>query len=438
MIRPSTGDVSAAKLLYSRILSMAQRFQTLPGFRDFFPDECAARNHVFETWRRVARCYGFVEYEGPILEPTALYQRKSGDEIVNQLFCFEDKGERDVSMRPELTPTLARMAAARQRDFRKPLRWFSIGQFFRYEKHQKGRGREFYQFNCDILGEDSILADAELIALAIDLMRAFGFDENDFRIRVSDRNAWVDFATRHGIEGDNVTAFLQIIDKMERTPEDKVSEQLADLGLTLAMVGDFIVSGAASSEPIQKILADLAARGVGHFVEVDLSIVRGLAYYTGPVFEIFDISKGMRAVAGGGRYDQLVQLIGGVEMSACGFAMGDMVITDLIRETAAPNARLEAAVKDGQSVDVYVVLADPEKQGEAAAIAQSLRLAGMRTLTSLAAAKVPKQFQAAEQSGARLAIVVGSEYPDLTIRDLRDRREWSSRPEGLIDALCGL
>lgn len=415
---------------------MAQRFQTLPGFRDFFPDECAARNHIFETWRKVARCYGFVEYEGPILEPTALYQRKSGAEIVNQLFCFPDKGERDVSMRPELTPTLARMAAARQRDFRKPLRWFSIGQFFRYEKHQKGRGREFYQFNCDILGEDSVAAEAELIALSIDLMRAFGFTESDFRIRVSDRNAWVDFATRHGVEEESIANFLQIIDKMDRTPEEKVVEQLAGLGLTLGMIRDFIASGAEASESIGQIVADLSARGVGQFVEVDLGIVRGLAYYTGPVFEIFDIGKGMRAVAGGGRYDQLVQLIGGVDLAACGFAMGDMVIADLIRDTPGPNALLETAVQEGQSVDVYLVLADPEKQKEGAALAQALRLAGVRTLTSLSAAKVAKQFQAAEQSGAHSAVVIGSEYPVLTIRDLRDRSERLSGPETILRDLA--
>ncbi|NLT69241.1 MAG: histidine--tRNA ligase [Verrucomicrobiaceae bacterium] len=414
---------------------MAQRFQTLPGFRDFFPDECAARNHVFETWRKVARRYGFVEYEGPVLEPTALYQRKSGTEIVNQLFCFQDKGERDVSMRPELTPTLARMVAARQRDFRKPLRWFSIGQFFRYEKHQKGRGREFYQFNCDILGEDSVLADAELIALSIDLMRAFGFTAADFRIRVSDRNAWVDFANRHGVAEEAIPDFLQIIDKMERTPEEKVSTQLDGLGLSLARVRDFIASGAEVSAAIREILSDLDSRGVGDFVEVDLGIVRGLAYYTGPVFEIFDHGKGMRAVAGGGRYDQLLQLIGGVPMSACGFAMGDMVITDLIRETPAPRALLETAVREEQSVDVYVVLADPEKRGEAVALAQTLRLAGVRTLTPLTATKVPKQFQAAEQSGARFAIVIGSEYPALTIRDLRDRSERMSRTETILEDL---
>ena len=417
---------------------MAPRFQTLPGFRDFFPDECAARNHVFDTWRAVARRYGFVEYEGPILESTELYQRKSGAEIVNQLFCFQDKGERAVSMRPELTPTLSRMAAARQRDFRKPLRWFSIGQFFRYEKHQKGRGREFYQFNCDILGEESVLADAELIALAIDLMRAFGFTESDFRIRVSDRNAWVDFAAQNGIEGEAVTTFLQVIDKMDRTPEEKVAEQLAALGLDRQKIRDFIAAGATASPAIGRILDDLTARGVGHFVEVDLSIVRGLAYYTGPVFEIFDIGKGMRAVAGGGRYDQLIGLIGGVEMAACGFAMGDMVITDLIRESPVPGGLLESAVRASQSVDAYVILADPEKQNEAIRLAQTLRLAGFRILTSLVPGKVAKQFQAAEQSGAELAIMVGSEYPTLVIRHLGDRSEQVSQFDSIVPDLTSL
>ena len=402
---------------------MATRFQTLPGFRDFYPDDCAARNHVFDIWRKVARRYGFVEYEGPILEPTDLYRRKSGAEIVNQLFCFTDKGERDVAMRPELTPTLARMAAARQRDFRKPLRWFSIGQFFRYEKHQKGRGREFYQFNCDILGEESVLADAELMALAIDLMRELGFTANDFRIRVSDRNAWVGFAIGKGLDEAGVTTFLQVIDKMERTPEEKVIEQLGALGITLEEVRAFIASGAEASPSIGRILADLAARGLAEYVEVDLGIVRGLAYYTGPVFEIFDIGKGMRAVAGGGRYDQLIGLIGGVEMAACGFAMGDMVITDLIRETEGPAAKLSAAIAESGRVDAYVVIADPEKEGEAAGVAQQLRGAGFRVLAPLSPAKIAKQFQAAEQSGATYAVVVGTEFPNLTLRHLADRSE---------------
>lgn len=414
---------------------MAQKFQTLPGFRDFYPDECAARNYLFETWRRVARRYGFVEYEGPILEPTDLYRRKSGEEIVNQLFCFEDKGKRDVAMRPELTPTLARMAAARQRDFKKPLRWFSIGQFFRYEKHQKGRGREFYQFNCDILGEPGVMADAELMALAIDLMREMGFTSDDFKIRVSDRNAWVDFATNNGVIEENLTTFLQVVDKMERAPEDKTDAALQELGLSLAQVKTFIASGSAASPAIREILADLEARGLINFVEVDLSIVRGLAYYTGPVFEIFDIGKGMRAVAGGGRYDQLLELIGGVPMAACGFAMGDMVITDLIRESEAPGKLLTNAVNDLQSVDGYIVVADPEQRGAALGIAQNLRSAGLRIIAPLADAKVGKQFQAAEQAGAKFAVVVGSEYPSLTVKNLEARDEITSDVAGLSSAL---
>ena len=414
---------------------MAERFKVLPGFRDFYPDECAARNYVFDAWRRVARRYGFVEYEGPILEPTDLYRKKSGEEIVNQLFCFTDKGDRDVSMRPELTPTLARMAAARQRDFRKPLRWFSIGQFFRYERHQKGRGREFFQFNCDILGEDSVTADAELMALSIDLMREFGFTSDDFRIRVSDRNAWVQFATENGVTEENLNVFLQAIDKMERAPEDKTDTALQAVGISLAAVKEFIGSGAEASKDLQAVFENLSARGLEDFVEVDLGIVRGLAYYTGPVFEVFDIGKGMRAVAGGGRYDQLVELIGGVAMPACGFAMGDMVIADLIRESEAPAALLEIAINSDRDIDVFVVLADSEKSDACMQVAQSLRESGRRVQFSLADAKVGKQFQAAEQAGAKFAVVVGSEFPDLSLKTLADRSEVRTSFDGLIDLL---
>jgi len=414
---------------------MAERFKVLPGFRDFYPDECAARNYVFDAWRRVARRYGFVEYEGPILEPTDLYRKKSGEEIVNQLFCFTDKGDRDVSMRPELTPTLARMAAARQRDFRKPLRWFSIGQFFRYERHQKGRGREFFQFNCDILGEDSVTADAELMALSIDLMREFGFTSDDFRIRVSDRNAWVQFATENGVTEENLNAFLQAIDKMERAPEDKTDTALQAVGISLAAVKEFIGSGAEASKDLQAVFENLSARGLEDFVEVDLGIVRGLAYYMGPVFEVFDIGKGMRAVAGGGRYDQLVELIGGVAMPACGFAMGDMVIAELIRESEAPAALLEIAINSDRDIDVFVVLADSEKSDACMQVAQSLRESGRRVQFSLADAKVGKQFQAAEQAGAKFAVVVGSEFPDLSLKTLADRSEVRTSFDGLIDLL---
>src|SRR5215471_13983371 len=167
--------------------------QALPGFRDFLPDECAVRNYIFERWRKVARRYGFVEWEGPPLEATDLYKKKSGAEIVEQLFNFVDKGKREVSLRPELTPTLARVGATHEREFKKPLKWFSIGQFFRYEKQQRGRLREHFQLNCDIVGDGSLAADAELVALCIDVLRGFGFSEKDFAVRISDREFWTDF-----------------------------------------------------------------------------------------------------------------------------------------------------------------------------------------------------------------------------------------------------
>src|ERR1700741_5687057 len=167
--------------------------QSLPGFRDFLPDDCAARNYIFACWREVARRCGFIEWDGPVLEPTELYKKKSGTEIVDQLFNFTDKGEREVAMRPELTPTLARVVAAHEREFKKPLKWFSIGQFFRYEKQQRGRLREHFQLNCDIVGEVSPAADGELIALCIDILRSFGFTEADIVVRISSRTAWESF-----------------------------------------------------------------------------------------------------------------------------------------------------------------------------------------------------------------------------------------------------
>lgn len=418
---------------------MAKGFQTLPGFRDFYPDDCAARNYVFDHWRAVAHRYGFVEYEAPVLEPTELYKRKSGDEIVHQLFCFIDKGEREVSMRPELTPSLARMVAARQRDFKKPLKWFSIGQFFRYEKQQKGRGREFYQFNCDILGERSPAADAELVALAIDLMLDLGFTSEDFRIRLSDRTAWTDFARDSGVPEDRVTEFLQIVDKLEREAPEKTAAKLEPLGVSLQGVRDLIASGdSAAPGNIGAIRSDLAARGLADFIQVDLGIVRGLAYYTGPVFEVFDIGKGMRAVAGGGRYDSLVNLIGGVEMPACGFAMGDMVITDLIRETTEPNDKLGVALRALRALDLYVVIADEARRAEALGVVQALRGAGYRVGYPLVETKVGKQFQAAEEQGAGRAVVVGAEFPVLSIKDLAQRSETTSTREKLLSELAAV
>jgi histidyl-tRNA synthetase len=414
------------------------RFQALPGFRDFLPKDTAARNYLFETWRGVARRYGFVEYETPLLEDTALYLKKAGGELNSQLFRFEDQGGRDVTLRPEVTASLARLVAQHQRDFPKPLKWFEIGQCFRYEKPQKGRGREFFQFNVDILGEAGPQADAELIALAIDTMLAFGFQTGDFVVRVSDRQAWLDFAQRRGVPEGSTPDFLQIIDKLEREKPEVTAQKLAALGLTTEEVTAFIANPENASAAFDVIRAELGARGLGDYLSLDLSIVRGLAYYTGVVFEVFDSKKSMRAVAGGGRYDTLVGVIsdGNLEMPATGFAMGDYVIRNLIEET--PHAELNMAAwlqRNAAACDIFLVLADDTKRPEALEILSELRNAGISCDLPFTTAKVNKQFQSAERSGARFALVIGSEFPELKLKALSSRSEESCHVLGLAEWL---
>ncbi len=421
-----------------RPLMAGPRFQALPGFRDFLPKDTAARNYLFETWRSVARRYGFVEYETPLLEDTALYLKKAGGELNSQLFRFEDQGGRDVTLRPEVTASLARLVAQHQRDFPKPLKWFEIGQCFRYEKPQKGRGREFFQFNVDILGEAGPQADAELIALAIDTMLAFGFQAGDFVVRVSDRQAWIDFAERRGVPEGSVPDFLQVIDKLEREKPEVTAQKLAALGLTTEEVTAFIANPENASAAFDVIRAELGARGLGDYLSLDLSIVRGLAYYTGVVFEVFDSKKSMRAVAGGGRYDTLVGVIsdGNVEMPATGFAMGDYVIRNLIEET--PHAELNMAAwlqRNAAACDIYLVLADDSKRPEALEILGDLRNAGISCDLPFTAAKVNKQFQSAERSGARFALVIGSEFPELKLKALSSRSEEPCHVLNLADWL---
>ncbi|MDB6134758.1 MAG: hiss: histidine--trna ligase [Verrucomicrobiales bacterium] len=416
----------------------ASSIQSLPGFREFLPETCALRNYLFETWRAAARRYAFVEYEGPVLEPTELYRRKSGDEIVKQLFHFTDAGGREVAMRPETTPSLARMAAAAHKGRRKPMKWFQIGPCFRYERQQKGRGREFYQFNCDILGEPSVAADADLIALSIDVMRGLGFREGDFLVRLSDRNVWPDFLAKAGVAAENLPAFLQIIDKMEREKPALTAERLEALGTNREAVDAFIGEQGADWPPLQALLADLTARGLSGFVSVDLGIVRGLAYYTGAVFEIFDIRKGMRAVAGGGRYDNLCQLIGGNDLPACGFAMGDMVIGDFLNETPHAKARYETWLAGYNKIGAFVVIADETRRPDALATVQALRSAGIATDYNYLPAKVDKQFQTAEALGAKIAVIIGAEFPEVRLKDLARRTEQAIPFTGLSEAAAAV
>lgn len=387
---------------------------SLPGFRDFYPADCALRNTVFAAWRSTAQRYGFVEYDGPPLEELELYTKKSGEEIVGQLYHFVDKGERAVAMRSEMTPTLARMVAAQHRDYKKPIKWFSIPQVFRYERMQRGRLREHYQFNCDLIGEGNLEADVELIALCIDTLRAFGLNEKDFVIRLSDRQFWVDFLKSKQVPEDKWYDVFQAIDKSERQPREKTAELLGALAEEVLSILDH----GAASERLDVVENGLKARGLGEYVKRDFTVVRGLAYYTGVVFEAFDRSGEFRAIAGGGRYDNLLNNLGGVDLPALGFGMGDVVLTELLKQKGLlkPSAA---------SIQAFVVIPDEAFRAEAAGVLQTLREAGIAADMPLSPAKMGKQFQSAEERGAKHAVVVDAEIKNgkVAVKTLADRKQ---------------
>ena len=411
--------------------------QPLPGFRDLFPCDFARRNYLVGRWRATARRYGFVELDGPTLESAELYRKKnSGGEILGQLYEFTDKGERAVALRPEVTPTLARMIAARHRDFPKPMRWFNVGTCFRYERQQRGRLREFLQFNCDLVGDASSAADAEVIALLIDLLRSFGLGPQDFTIRLSDRSAWHDFTDLHGIAKEQAGEFLTIVDRIEKTPPEKTAELLNPFGIELATLQEFIAK--AEIPALAPLLADLTARGLREYVRPDLGVVRGLAYYTGVVFEAFALRGNLRAIAGGGRYDRLLSDLsdGSADLPAVGFGVGDAVLLELLNETPAAKAREEAALKADAPVQLYLVIAEEARRGEALTLAQQLRGAGWRVGFPLSHEKVGKQFGTAETAGASHAVVIGAEWPTLKVKRLADRHEESVPKDALLPWLA--
>jgi histidyl-tRNA synthetase len=395
----------------------------LPGFRDFYPEDCDRRNYVVETWRSVARRYGFVEYDGPTMEGAELYRKKNeeGAEILEQLYAFRDRGNRELALRPEMTPTLARMVAAKEKHFRKPMKWFCVSNFFRHERQQKGRLREFLQFNADIIGESSPEADAEIVALAVDLMRGFGFDKEHFVVRLSDRSAWMEFLAARGCDEAQAMAVLVCADKLEREPAEKLDEKLAGTGLTVADLREFISGGSPAA--FTPVLAALEARGLADFVEPDLSIVRGLAYYTGVVFEIFDRSKTLRALAGGGRYDGLISSLsdGAADLPAIGFGMGDVVLGHLIEETPVAEERRRSA--SAPACEIFVVIADESRRPDALRVVQEARDLGWRVDFALKPAKVGRQFQDAEGLRAARAVLVGAEWPSVKIKTLATRQE---------------
>jgi histidyl-tRNA synthetase len=415
-------------------------FQTLPGFREFYPEDLALRSHLFRRWRQTAGVFGFAEYDAPVLEPLDLYRAKSGSEIEAQLFSFTDKGGREVALRPEMTPTVCRLVGARANTLRRPIKWFSIGEFFRYERMQKGRGRCFHQFNADIFGEAGPEAEIELIALLVQCLAAFGLSADDFYIRLSDRNLWFYYLEALGLDEPRARMVLTVVDRYEKNgdaafsayteafgplPEDLKARILAFLGVKslpaleamLAPLGGEKL--AARLAEWRQVLTALDAMGLGGFVTVDLGVVRGLAYYTGFVFEAFDRRGDLRALAGGGRYDDLVKKLGGPDLPAVGFAIGDMTFSLLLEQRGLLPPLVSVP-------DVYCVIGGAAERLAAFREIHALRAAGFRVEYPLRDLAFGKQFKAAAESGARLALIFGGDELArgvVKIRDLGQRSE---------------
>ena len=393
------------------------KFASLPGFRDFYPEEMVRRNQIMNAWRDVARRYGFEEYDGPPLEATELYIEKSGPEIVNQLFNFTDKGGREVAMRPEMTPTLARMLGAKIKGLPRPVRWFSMPQLFRYEKQQRGRLREHFQLNMDIVGDESVLADADLLAAALDVMRTLGLAAEDVVARISDRRLLTNVLLHSGVSQENLATAYNVVDKIEREPREVLSKRLQELGLAAERADEILAmtdldlaqirAKYGADEEIAKVLdqldryfAALNALGFGPWVRFDMKIVRGLAYYTGIVFELFDRKGELRAICGGGRYDNLFGSLAGVDVPSLGFGMGDVVLGELLKDRKLTATQVRA-------VDFYVIAVNDEVVNDAIAIAGKLRVKGHSVIYPFKTSGVGKGLKAATAAGAREAIVVG-------------------------------
>lgn len=423
-------------------------FQTLPGFREFYPEDLARRNHVFRLWRQTAVNFGFAEYDAPVLEPLDLYKAKSGEEIEAQLFSFADKGGRDVALRPEMTPTVCRLVGAKANALKRPIKWFSIAEFYRYERMQKGRGRCFNQFNADIFGEPGPEAEIELIALLVQCLCAFGLSEQDFYVRLSDRNLWFYYLEALGLDEARIRGVLGAVDRYEKYGDDAFKGyteqfgaldeglkakvlaflQIKSLEALEATLADLGGKPAARLADWRRLLAGLEAMGLARFITVDLGVVRGLAYYTGFVFEAFDRKGELRALAGGGRYDDLVQKLGGPALPAVGFAIGDMTFSLLLEQRGLMPTFVSAP-------DVYCVIGGEAARRAAFADIQALRASGRRVEYPLKEVAFGKQFKQAADSGARIALIYGDDEIAkgvVKIRDLRDRSEHEVRAGDLF------
>jgi histidyl-tRNA synthetase len=384
------------------------------GTRDFYPEDMVLRERIFSSWHSSCKRYGFELYDGPMFEHLELFTQKSGDEIEKQLYTFIDKGERPMALRPELTPTLARMVAAKGTNLKRPVRWYSVPRLFRYERMQKGRLREFFQLNMDILGIKDMSADAELIAAVIDMMRDLGFSAEDFTVHISSRTLLEGLFLEAGVDHSDLGALYGLLDKKHKISAEEFLNELSALAkgplqqdrilrvLSLKSLQDAgsINPSIPAFKELQELFTLLGFYGMGDYVSFDIGIVRGLAYYTGTVFEVFDKKRTLRAIAGGGRYDKLVGLYGGPDTPAVGFAAGDVVLGELLKEKAGGPPLPPRS-------SVYIVSFNQNDPSKAIEIAGIIRRAGISCEFSLKKTGVGKQMEQAHAARSRRVVFVG-------------------------------
>ena len=389
---------------------MSTKIQPVKGTREFYPEQMALRNFINDKARAASQAFGYAEWDAPFIEAIDLYAAKSGEELVKkQSFVFTDRGGDEVTLRPELTPSLARMIAAKQGELTFPVRWWSFGPFWRYEQPQKGRSREFFQWNIDLLGADSPEADAELIAVAATFLRSVGLEPARATIFVNDRRLINSQFESLGIPPEQRTATLGLIDRRAKMDASKWDENALEIGLSQKQLDDLKSILAdfnlwKTSPELTRLFATLDALGVREFVKFDPNITRGLLYYTGIVFEAFDVSGSVRrAILGGGRYDNLLADVGGQPLPATGFAMGDVVIGIVLQEAGLVPEFVPSPAS------VLVTVFDDSLRLQSIALAAELRKAGMNTMVYPEPAKLPKQFKYADKMKMRVAVTIGPE-----------------------------
>jgi histidyl-tRNA synthetase len=418
------------------------KIKIVKGVREFYPEEMSLRNYVYEKVRLASQSFGYQEYDGPFLETIDLYAAKSGEELVKkQSFAFQDRGGDFITLRPELTPSLARMIAAKQNELTYPLRWWSFGPFWRYEQPQKGRTREFFQWNIDILGVASPEADAELIAVAATFLRSVGLTPKRATIYVNNRRLMESEFDALGIVPEKRLSVSNLIDRRSKMEPVKWDEYALEIGLTekqrdglKEVLGNYQLWN--KSQELTRLFAALEALGVKDYIKFDPNIMRGLLYYTGTVFEAFETTGSLkRAVLGGGRYDNLLEDIGGSPLSGMGFAMGDVVIGIILKE----NSLLPEFAQT--PAPILVTVFDESLMLKSYALAVALRNAGLNVMVFPEVAKLPKQFKFADKMKMKVALVLGPDEEakgEVVVKNLSNGEQTSVTREALLETVCQL